>query len=170
MEELTLFPEDPPAKTFPWLDAVKDWMEQGADCSGTNAASLIRALPLGFCGRTSLELCHPTTEPTLLPCCGASQAHIPGCPMEDGTTPELSSGRNGGLSGGCLTLNGLEWPNDAAVCSLSAVLEPIVAPKYFLSPRACQGILNRSVRRGKKLPEHLEEALQVVAQELTPTE
>ena len=90
--------------------------------------------------------------------------------MEGGTTPVSSSDRNGGLFGGCLTLNTLEWPNDAVVCSLSAVLEPTCAPKYFLSPRACQGILARSERRGKKLPAHLEEALRVVAQEQTPTE
>ena len=90
--------------------------------------------------------------------------------MEAGATPVPLSDRNGGLFGGCLTLNGLEWPNDAAVCSLSAVLEPTCAPKYFLSARACQGIIRRSERRGKKLPAHLEEALQVVAQEQTQTE
>jgi hypothetical protein len=33
--------EDHPAKTSPWLDAVQAWMEAGADCSGTNAVSLI---------------------------------------------------------------------------------------------------------------------------------
>ena len=32
-------------------------------------------------------------------------------------------------------------------------------PKYALSPRACQGILNRAERRGKTLPEMLEMAL-----------
>jgi hypothetical protein len=170
MDQLTLFQEAHHVKTSQWLDAVKDWMVQGADCSGINAVSLMNALPLGFSGKTSLELCPATAEPTLLPCCGASQAHRQGCPMEVGATKVSSSDPNGGLSGGCLTLNGLEWPNDASVCSLSAVLEPTAAPKYFLSPRACEGIMRRAERRGKKLPAHLEEALQAEAQNLTPTE
>ena len=170
VDQLMLFQEGPPARTSPWLDAVKDWMALGADCSGINAVSLMNALPLGFSGRTSLELCPATWVPTSLPCCGASQAHLRGCPMEGGTTLVSLSDRNGGLSGGCLTLNGLEWPNDAAVCSLSAVLEPTCAPKYFLSARACQGIIRRAERRGKRLPAHLEEALQAVAQNQTPTE
>jgi hypothetical protein len=31
--------------------------------------------------------------------------------------------------------------------------------RYYLSAKACQGILNRAKKRGKKLPEMLEEAL-----------
>ena len=138
-----LFPVDHHAKTYPWLDAVKDWMEQGADCSGTSAASLISQLPIGFSGRTSLALCPQTTEPTSLPCCGDSPAHTPGCPMEDGVPQAWWSDPNGGLSGGCLTLDISEWPNDAAVCSLSQVLEAAVDPSYFLSPRAIEGIVRR---------------------------
>lgn len=36
--------------------------------------------------------------------------------------------------------------------------------KYYLSPRACQGILNRASSRGKKLPSLLEKALRAQAQ------
>jgi hypothetical protein len=48
---------------------------------------------------------------------------------------------------------------------LSSVLEPegLIQPKYFLSSKACQGILNRAARRGKTLPPMLEQALQAVA-------
>ena len=169
-DELTLFPVEALAKTSQWLDNVKDWMEQGADCSGTNAASLIRLLPVGFCGKTSLELCPPTTDMISLPCCGGSPEHIHGCPMEGGTPAVWWSDPNGGLSGGCLTLNGSEWPNDAAVSSLSQVLESHVDPKYCLSPKACSGVLRRAERRGKKLPAPLEAALLAVAQNLTQTE
>jgi hypothetical protein len=90
--------------------------------------------------------------------------------MMDGEPEEWWSDPNGGLFGGCLTLNTLEWPNDAVVFSLSQVLEENVDPKYCLSPRACSGVLRRAERRGKKLPAHLEEALRAVVQELTPTE
>lgn len=43
---------------------------------------------------------------------------------------------------------------------LSEVLEQETDPKYNLSSKACQGILNRANRRGKKLPEILREALE----------
>jgi len=74
---------------------------------------------------------------------------------------------NGGLFGGCLTLNTLEWPNDAVVCSLSQVLESHVDPKYCLSPRACSGVLRRAERRGRQLPPLLQQALERVAQTTT---
>jgi hypothetical protein len=72
---------------------------------------------------------------------------------------------------GCLTLNTLEYPKDAEECLLSDVLEVGNLPqKYYLSPRACQGILRRAENRGKKLPPLLESALNSVAhsqQEIT---
>jgi hypothetical protein len=52
------------------------------------------------------------------------------------------------------------WPNDAAVCSLSQVLEQGSIPsKYFLSAKACAGILRRAEARGKTLPDELHSAL-----------
>ena len=48
--------------------------------------------------------------------------------------------------------------------SLSKVLESgPVHQKYFLSEKACSGILRRAERRGKALPEPLRQALQAVA-------
>ena len=56
-----------------------------------------------------------------------------------------------------------EWPNDAAVCSLSQVLERGSIPqRYFLSSTACAGILRRAEKRGKELPEALDRALRSV--------
>lgn len=52
------------------------------------------------------------------------------------------------------------WPNDASVCSLLEVLEPCVARKYFLSAKACRGIISRADRRGKPLPTRLRNALE----------
>jgi len=61
--------------------------------------------------------------------------------------------------------NTLEFPNDAAACLLSDVLETDPTPsKYYLSPRACLGILRRAERRGKALPEMLEKALRETAE------
>ena len=65
--------------------------------------------------------------------------------------------------GGCSTPNFSEWPNDAAVCSLWQVLEKGPVPrKYYLSAKACEGILRRAERRGKALPAMLEAALRSV--------
>jgi hypothetical protein len=62
-----------------------------------------------------------------------------------------------------------EWPNVAAVCSLSQVLEQGSIPqRFFLSSRACAGILRRAEKRGKALPPQLLQALQTVAQHTAP--
>lgn len=66
--------------------------------------------------------------------------------------------------GGFLTPNISEWPNDAAVCSLSQVLEQTLIPqRYFLSAKACAGILRRAEARRKTLPKMLEAALSAQA-------
>lgn len=44
--------------------------------------------------------------------------------------------------------------------SLLEVLEPCVARKYFLSAKACRGIISRADRRGKPLPKRLRNALE----------
>src|SRR3546814_19827000 len=73
-------------------------------------------------------------------------------------------GQGHGLHGGFSTLNISEWPNDAAVCSLSQILEKGPIPqRFFLSAKACLGILRRAEKRGKELPEQLARALQAVA-------
>ena len=163
VDELTLWQEEAHAKTSLSLDGVQVWMEAGADCSGTSAVSLMNSMPLGFSGKTSLALSAATAAPTSLPCCGASPGHSLTCPMAGGSPAAWWSDPSGRQSGGCLTLNGSEWPSDGVACSLSAVLEPSVDPKYSLSPRACRGILARAARRGKRLPESLGMALEKVA-------
>ncbi len=66
--------------------------------------------------------------------------------------------------GGSWTPNISAWPNDAAVCSLSQVLEQGSIPsKYFLSAKACAGILRRAEARGKTLPAPLMLALKEAA-------
>ncbi len=61
--------------------------------------------------------------------------------------------------GFCLTLNLSELPRTPNPTLLSDILEEEADPKYNLSAKACRGILNRANKRGKKLPEVLEEAL-----------
>lgn len=52
-----------------------------------------------------------------------------------------------------------EFPKDASVSSLSSILEVNVPDGYYLSVRACEGILRRSGERGKPLDPLLKQAL-----------
>ena len=61
--------------------------------------------------------------------------------------------------GESLMLNISESPNDVAVSLLSQVLEKDSIPaKYYLSARACRGILLRAQKWDYKLPPRLEKA------------
>lgn len=66
----------------------------------------------------------------------------------------------GRLLGDCTTVNFGVSPNVAVECRLSSILEACPHPKYFLSPKACQGILNRANKNDKPLPPLLKEALE----------
>ncbi len=66
---------------------------------------------------------------------------------------------DGAWLGECMTRNTGECPNAAVVSRLSQILEETPQEKYFLSAKACQGILRRAARRGKDLPEMLKTAL-----------
>ena len=58
-----------------------------------------------------------------------------------------------------LTLNLSEKPRRPRPTKLSDILVTHPDPKYNLSARACQGILNRAQKRGKELPKELKAAL-----------
>jgi len=87
--------------------------------------------------------------------------------MEDGTlVPSSGRWKTSGMVSRteCLTLSTSEWPSAAVVCSLSDTLETGDLPqRYSLSATACQGILRRADKRGKKLPPRLQQALEAVA-------
>ena len=52
-----------------------------------------------------------------------------------------------------------ESPRHGVESRLSQILEDNPHQKYYLSAKACRGILNRAARRGKDLPEALKAAL-----------
>ena len=143
--------EEPPANPSASPASEKDSPTHAA----TSCLPFLRSLNVsgldGLSGKTSPVFCHRTEDGILAP----------------------SSGRwaNWGMGSHteCWTLNGSEWPSDAAVCSLSDTLETgDVPPRFFLSERACAGILRRAERRGKKLPPELKVALEAQAN-LTPS-
>ena len=101
----------------------------------------------GQSGKTSLVSCHQEEDGTLVPSSGRWQ--------------------NSGIAahGECWTLKTLESPRDADECFLSDVLQEIgeIHPRFYLSSRAATGILRRADKRGKKIPDHLYQALQEVS-------
>ena len=60
-------------------------------------------------------------------------------------------------------LNTSECPKGAVESSLSQILLDTVPSRYYLSRRACLGILRRARERGKPLPPQLEQALKLQA-------
>ena len=61
---------------------------------------------------------------------------------------------------GCSTRNCGESPNGGNASTLSQILMPGVPERYYLSPKACLGILRRASARGKELPAILKKALE----------
>ena len=78
----------------------------------------------------------------------------------NGPMPTYSWETDGALLTELLTLNTSESPNAAEESFLSQILEVEVLEKYYLSQKACQGILRRAKTRGKELPEILKKALE----------
>ena len=77
----------------------------------------------------------------------------------DGARPVQSPETDGLWLGDSWTVNISEWPSAESVSLLSSTLEVNAPEKYYLSARACQVILTRASRRGKKLPDLLQTAL-----------
>jgi hypothetical protein len=163
--QLTFFAGDGPVKTSRWLDSVLDWLESDPVFSMRSFALLVQSLPAGFSSKTSLDFVRlgphlnhrvaiwgldPNGRPKRKAICNRSYMRL----------------SNSGMAwpGGVLTLNTTLWPSDGSVCSLSDVLETGPVPqKFFLSPKACRGILRRAEKRGRALPGQLEKALEAVA-------
>ena len=53
-----------------------------------------------------------------------------------------------------------ESPSEEQECTLSQILQDSVHPIYYLSAKACLGILRRASERGKELPAVLKKALE----------
>ena len=81
-------------------------------------------------------------------------------PDKNGLTQTSSWETDGALLTEFLTLNIGESPSVADESTLSQILIPNAPEKYYLSAKACEGILRRAERRGKTLPPLLKTALE----------
>ena len=127
-------------------DSEKEWLTLEETSPLSILQSLHSTAPTGWYGKTSPASCHRTKDGTLEPSSERWANSGMGSPTE------------------CLTLSTSEFHSAAGVCSLSDVLETGDVPqKYYLSQKACSGILRRAEKRGKALPTMLHQALQQVA-------
>ena len=78
---------------------------------------------------------------------------------ENGQAPEKSWEMISVSPGDVLTRSFGEFPKEEDVSILSQILTVGVPEKYYLSQKACLGILRRASARGKELPELLKKAL-----------
>jgi hypothetical protein len=144
-----------PVKASQSLDLERDWLIRvGTSCS-LSWPLLADMLPTGSFGKMSLACCPLMKDGLLGPSSEGWQNSGMGSPTE------------------FWTLSTSEWPKDAAVCSLSDILEDngSVPQRFYLSAKACAGILRRAEKRGKELPPQLKAALDAVAQTIsTPAE
>lgn len=122
--------------------------------------------PGSWSGRMSPEHSAPTTEKTSPQSSkkrSKSQSRKPPlflCLKRDGQPADVSWVTDGALLGVYSIHSFGESPRDGAESRLSQILEATPHPKYYLSAKACRGILNRAARRGKDLPEALRKALE----------
>jgi len=157
MDQSTFWSEEHLAKISQSQVSERDWLEIVVNSQSSSLNLLADYGPNGWYGRTSPASCR-TMEESRLECFSESWGNSGmGSPTE------------------FLTLNSLEYHKDAAVCSLSDVLETGDVPqRYFLSAKACRGILRRAEKRGKELPMALRQALMAVtereAEPCEPTE
>ena len=122
----------------------------------------------GQSGRMYPDVSHQTADATFKlssrNSSGSQNQMLPMClclrktngPTQDCSTMKWESGAWPGAN---MTVNFGVSPSVAKESRLSQILEDSVPEKYYLSARACKGILTRAERRGKTLPPELEAAL-----------
>ena len=121
-------------------------------------------------GKTYPEHSAAIKEPTSKPYSKRSVASVMGKSMlylslkkGNGILPDVSWEMVSALPGVSMTLNTGPGPlNGGHASTLSQILEANVPEKYYLSAKACMGILRRAEKRGKELPPMLKEALEEV--------
>jgi hypothetical protein len=147
MKQLTFSWEERPANHSLPQDSEKGLMTFVVNSQLDFPQVLNAIAPSGSCGKMSLESCQAGEDGTLLPSANRWSNSGMACPGESWTlsTSESHKGEDESL--------------------LSDILETgDIPPRFFLSQKACAGILRRADKRGKELPEILRHALtQVMA-------
>ena len=136
--------EDFPARTSVFPEVAAVWMEADLDQdSGSSSIELYQNCGPELRSSKMSLVYFQATEDEILP-------------------PSFEGFQNSGIcrAGECWTLSFSESHSAAGESFLWQVLETAPAPKYYLSARACAGILRRAEKRGRELPENLKDALE----------
>jgi hypothetical protein len=131
--------EAPPAKAFRSQDFAREWLTRGGISPSPILPSLIAIAPNWLVWENVPGVLSSSEGRDFGAFLGGWQNSGMGSPTE------------------CLTLSTCEWtalpeqfPSDDGVCSLSDILETGDVPqRYYLSAKACSGILRRADKRGK---------------------
>lgn len=162
----TLSPSDHPAKICQSQASVVALLESDQVFSSDAWSCVLRAKPSGLSGRTSLVFSAAQKDRTLPASLKRLQDSALRSRKKAGAIPASVSARSIPSLGLCWTRNGSDLRSGAVACSLSQILEKGAVPtKYYLSAKACRGILRRAEKRGKSLPNRLHRALAQVAEE-----
>ena len=151
--QLSFLSEAPPDKTSRSPASTPEWLRPAGTSPSPISASLQDMSPGGWSGRMSPVSLVSTEDGRLVPSSGGWQNSGMGSPTESLTLSSCEHLASPTLS-----------HSDGAVCSLSDILETGDVPqRYYLTARACAGILRRAEKRGKTLPPQLALALKAVA-------
>ena len=168
--QLTLFAEEHRAKPSAWQVSERDSTTQEADSPSPSSECATTSTPSGSSGNMSQASSVPRTTPSV-----AFWEHCREKAVNSnrqgtsGQTLVVCMAPKGQSLGGASMPNISAWPNDASVCSLSHVLETKEIPqRFYLSSKACAGILRRAEVRGKTLPPMLRDALEAVVKAESP--
>src|SRR5271166_6088894 len=146
MKQSSFLWAEPPARISRSLDFARALLASAAVSPSSLCILLDGFAPAGWFGRTSPASCRLTEAEPLVPSSGSWGNAGMGSPTE------------------FLTLSISEFHSGAGASSLSDILEIGDLPqRYFLSPKACAGILRRAEKRGKTLPPQLHAALATMA-------
>lgn len=133
--QLSMFlSEEPRASRSAWPDYARDWLIRAETSPSPSLQSLTDTVLAGSFGRTCPVSCRVTEDGILVP---SSEAW-----------------GNSGMGGptGSWTLTVSEFPHPVVASSLLDVWENGPVPRrFYLSPRACTGILRR-MRKGNLSP------------------
>ena len=131
-EQLTLSLEELPARVSQLPDCAKGLKTQGETLPSPSLEWLTTTAQSGLSGKTSPVFCHPAEDGTLVP------------------SSERWGNSGMGSRTECLTLSTSECHSGAEESLLSHILQGTadVQQKYYLSQKACSGILRRFQLKG----------------------
>lgn len=153
MQESMFFAAERHANPSALRGCDKGWLTLAETSCSPSGLLLGDIGPAGWSGRTSPEFCPATADGILAPSSGCWGNSGMGSPTAFWTLNTSEHAASPSLS-----------PNADAVCSLSDILETGDVPRrFFLTAKACLGILRRAEKRGKTLPPQLARALRAAA-------